>query len=316
MSENTDKRSSRFWGNVIYCCCRAVGLLPWWFLYYVLAEPIYFLLYYVVRYRVKVTRSNLRNSFPEKGKKELRRIERAYYRHLSQVFIDTIDLAGISPKAMLRRMVMVDEEKIRGEMLGRDFIGAMSHYGSWEYFMFFAINAEQGRRTLGVYKPLHNKAFDHYYRKMRSRLGMIPVSMRMVTRDIVTNKRAGNSVTLGIVGDQTPRRSSIDHWFDFLGQPTPFYSGIEKLALKFGMAVYFLDIEKVKRAHYVVRPVMIWDGREEVSQWEITERYIGKLEEMIRRNPQYWMWSHRRWKSKPEAGELEVGEPTENDAED
>lgn len=298
------KRSVRFRANLLYYSCKVVGLLPWWFLYYVVAEAIYFILYYVVRYRIKVTRTNLQNSFPEKGKKELRKIERGFYRHLSQVFIDTIDLPGISKRALLKRMPLEDEAQFREKTRGQDWIAATSHYGSWEYFMFFAINIEPERRLLGVYKPLHDEAFDLFYEKVRSKFGMIPTPMRMVIRDIRRNKEKGLNLAIGIIGDQTPLPGEFDRWFDFLHQPTPFYGGIEKIAMKFGMPVYFMEIEKVRRAHYIIRAVPIWDGREEVGKWEITQRYADKLEEQIRRQPEYWMWSHRRWKRKPQPGEL------------
>lgn len=308
MSSGKESRSVRFRANLLYYSCRVVGLLPWWFLYYVVAEVIYFILYRIVRYRIKVVRENLSNSFPEKGKKELRRIERAYFRHLSQAFVDTIDLPGISARTLTKRMRIANEEEFRQETYMKDWIAATSHYGSWEYFMFYAIGGEPERRLLGVYKPLHDKAFDLFYRKMRSRLGMVPTPMRMVIRDMAREKQAGHCLTIGIIGDQTPMRGEFDRWYDFLHQPTAFYGGIEKLAVKFGLPVYFIDITKLKRAHYLMRAVMIWDGKEDVPKHEITRRYAEKLEEMIRRKPEYWMWSHRRWKRKPLPGEFNADE--------
>lgn len=310
------KKSVKLRANLIYYACKVVGWLPWWILYYPVAEIIYFLLYYVTRYRVRVTRANLAESFPEKDGKELRRIERKFYRHLSQVFVDTIDLTGISAKGLRKRILFDGEEEFRAGLMGMDFIAATSHYGSWEYFTFYAIGNEPEREILGVYRPLHDEAFDLFYKRMRSRFGTIPVPRNSLLRRIVSNRQKSVPMGIGLIADQTPPRSEIDHWFDFLGRPTPFFMGTEKIACRFGMPVYFLKMEKRYRAHYTVSFEILWDGKEKLQKYELTQRYASMLEEVIRERPECWMWSHRRWKHRPEPGEPETGQERQLISED
>ena len=289
----------------LYYLLKAVGLLPAWFLYYPLAGVCYLLLYYLFRYRLQVTRENLQNAFPEKSREELRRIERRFYRHLAEVFIDTIDLTSISRRQLRRRMMIKDEAVHRKEVEGKDWIAGMSHYGSWEYFIAYALGDGEGRETSGVYKTLHNRVMDMLYRSIRSRMGMEPVPMSVILRHVVRDRQQGIRMGIGLIADQAPPWFHRDYWYDFLGQPTSFYDGLEKMALRFGMPVYFVHIDKIRRAHYTARFELIYDGQERVAPHEITKRYAAKLEAMIRQRPELWLWSHRRWKHKPTPEELE-----------
>lgn len=290
---------------LLYGLLKTVGLLPVWFLYYPLAGTLYLLLYYLFRYRVKVTRANLHEAFPEKERKELRRLERRFYRHLADIFVDTIDLTSITRRQLCRRMVIENEETHRRAVAGKDWIAGMSHYGSWEYFIAYALGDGEGEETIGVYRTLHNRTMDMLYRSIRSRMGMKPVSMSVVLRHVVRDRRQGIRMGLGLIADQAPPWFHRDYWYDFLGRPTSFFDGMEHMALRFGMPVYFVHIDKISRAHYSARFELIYDGREEVAPHEITKRYVARLEEMIRRRPELWLWSHRRWKHKPSQEELE-----------
>lgn len=283
----------------LYNLFKAIGWLPAWFLYYPLAGAIYFTLYYVTRYRLKVTRENLHNSFPEKSVKELRIIERKFYRHLSEIFVDTIDLASITPAQLRRRMVIINEDGHRREVSGKDWISAMAHYGTWEYFIAYALNQEAGSETIAVYKTLHSKIMDMYYQKIRSRMNSAPVSMTLFLRHVLRSRSEGTKMSIGMISDQSPQWFTIDHWYDFMGQPTAFFSGMETVALRFNMPVYFMHVEKTGKAHYTGRFECIYDGVEKVEPHEITARYAAQLESMIRRRPELWVWSHKRWKHKP-----------------
>lgn len=295
----------------LYYLLKAVGLLPAWFLYYPLAELCYLLLYGLFRYRLQVTRENLRNAFPEKSGKELRRIERRFYRHLAEVFIDTIDLTSISRRQLRRRMVIEDEAAHRKAVEGKDWIAGMSHYGSWEYFIAYALGNGEGQETIGVYKTLHNRVMDMLYRSIRSRMGMEPVPMSVILRHVVRDRQRGVRMGIGLIADQAPPWFHRDYWYNFFGRPTSFYDGLESMALRFGMPVYFVHIDKIRRAHYTARFELIYDGQERVAPHEITKRYAAQLEAMIRQRPELWLWSHRRWKHKPTPEELEKQRETE-----
>ena len=169
--------------------CRITGMFPNRLLYHALAPFICFVLHRIVRYRLTVVRTNLSNSFPEKSAAELREIETKFYRHLSEVFVDTIKLATISRKEILERMVYRDVEAQEEAMRGRNWISAMSHYGSWELTINYACHSDH--RVLAVYRPLHSEAFDLFYHKARSRFGTQPVPMNNILQETLKSKRKG-----------------------------------------------------------------------------------------------------------------------------
>lgn len=288
----------RAWFNFRYGTLLAllwlVGKLPTWFLYHVMLDVVYFFVYKIFGYRVGIVRANLRNSFPEKSATELYHIERRFYRHLAEVFIDTVDIISITRREMAKRIRFEDLENHEKQTEGKSWIAALAHYGTWEYFSAYQFYTQS--QVAGVYHPLHSAVFDKLYLYSRSRFGMEPVAMHNTLRYIINGRREGRQISLGLIADQTPPYQEKPHWFEFLSQPTNFYMGPEKLALKFGMPVYFVHTWKGDRARYRARFEMIYDGCEKVPPGEITRRYAAKLEEMIREKPWLWMWSHRRWK--------------------
>lgn len=275
--------------------CWLVGILPTWFLYNVLLNVIYFVFYKVVGYRVGVVRENLSLSFPEKSPEELKEIERKYYKHLAELFVDTIDIASISEKEIRKRIEFLGIEEHEAQVRGRNWIAALAHFGSWEYFSAYQLFTSA--QVVGAYRPLHNKAFDMFYRYIRSRFGLVSQPKNNILRYVVANAdNPDRKIALGLIADQTPSGGETFYIFNFLNQPTSFYIGIEKIARKFKMPVYFMHLDKEAKIRYKARFEMIYDGEEQVGEYEITERYVRRLEQMICEKPWLWMWSHRRWK--------------------
>lgn len=290
---------TRFCYRLLLGGCKLVGLLPYRVVYYGLVPLIWFIIYKVFHYRKKVVVENLRNSFPEKSWKEIKTIRSKFYLHLAELFVDTVTLSSISERKMRRRFQFLNNEEQEVAVAGRSWICAMAHCGSWEYTISYALYTDH--RVGAVYRPLHNRVFDRYYSYVRSRFGAIPVPMDAVAKEMIRTRRENlPPMAVAMIADQTPPWFTIRRWFDFLHQPTPFFMGIEKLALKYGLPVYFLNIHKVGRGHYTAEFVSLYDGEETVEEFEITERYARLLEEMIRHQPELWLWSHRRWKHKPD----------------
>jgi KDO2-lipid IV(A) lauroyltransferase len=292
------KLSTKAGYYAILISCKLVGLLPAWFLYHVLTDVIYFIFYKILRYRVKVVRDNLSCSFPDKSTEELRRIERGFYRNLSEIVVDSVDLASISEKQLRKRMVFDGVAQHEEAVAGKNWIAALAHYGSWEYFSAYQFYTAS--QVVGVYKSLHSKAFEAYYMNIRSRFGAAPVEMNALPRYVAANAKSPRKLAIGMIADQTPPMAWAPHWCQFLGRQTSFHFGIEKIAIKYKMPVYFMRVEKSSRAHYKASFELIFDGEEDVASGVITERYARKLEAMIQETPELWMWSHRRWKHRPE----------------
>ncbi len=279
---------------------KLVGYLPYWVLYRLLAPFIYLVLYRLVRYRLRVVRRNLNNSFPEKSEKERREIERKFYRHLSEVFVDVIDMTSMSPKELKRRMVVENMEQTDKEIGTNNWIAALAHFGEWEYFSVYAI--DHPYHNIGVYHPLSSKVMDRFMLYIRRRFGMEVAPMNSLARPVVKNLKAGEQMALGLIADQCPRFAESDKvWRKFLNQDALFFGGIGNYAKRFGMMVYTLDIEKIKPSHYKCNFIQLYDGKEDISEEQIMDRYVAQTEEIIRRHPELWLWSHKRWKHRKPA---------------
>lgn len=280
------------------------GLLPYCLLYRVISPCLAFLLYRVIGYRKRVVRKNLSNAFPEMSAEQRGSVECKFYRHLADIFIDVLDLSSMSRKELARRMVIENIDEFDRQVGDKSWIAALGHYGDWEYFTVFAL--EHHYPNLGVYHPLSSKVFDRFMGHIRGRFGMELVPMFGLARRVMQCKKSGEQMAIGLIADQRAQvKFSDGKWRMFLNQPTLFFSGMGTYAKRFGMPVYFLDIDEVKPSHYRCNFEMLYDGQEDVDERVITDRYVARLEQMIRRRPELWLWSHNRWKQRPSAEELE-----------
>lgn len=290
----------RVWLEILWLCAYAFSVLPRWFKYYVVENLFYFLLFYCFRYRMSVVKKNLRNSFPEKDERELAAIRRRFYRTLAEIFVDTLDLAHLTPakgRAALR--VKGLEEHLK-RVEGRDWIAMTAHYGCWEYCSFWGLYAAT-QIVVAVYHPLRSRVMEALYQRLRNGDYATTVSMKESLRFYLRNREhgiCGKNLVMGLIADQNPPRRPDSHWFRFLNQDTIFFDGGEKLALRCHLPVYFVKMDRLSRGRYEMSFEPIYDGEEEVAEHEITERYVRLLESEIRRRPELWIWSHRRWKHK------------------
>jgi KDO2-lipid IV(A) lauroyltransferase len=286
---------------MVWGVCYLVGALPHWFRYYVLQEIIYFVVYKCLRYRVKVVTTNLRNSFPEKSEAEIKQIRRAFYNNLSEIFISTISLAFMSDDACRKQVKIKNLDELRTMLRGRDALFPTAHFGCWEFDSFLALYTPE-MYIAAVYHPLENKVMDEVYMRLRHHRNIRLVPMKEVIRYYIDHRlpqdAPGQRIGIGLIADQNPPLRPNSHWFRFLNQDTVFFDGMEKMALKFHMPVFFCRQHHLGRGYCELEFLQLYDGEEDVAPNCLTERYVRQLEEDIRRNPGQWLWSHRRWKHK------------------
>ena len=175
-------------------------------------------------------------------------------------------------------------------------VALSSHYNNWEWFS--ALQLSSKHRVITIYKPLTDKNFDRFLQKIRTRFGLWVTPMNHIARDLVKCRSEKILTMSGFIGDQTPPPDDNAYWTTFLNQDTGFYRGAEKVAIKYDMAVVFIDIVKKKRSCYEVEYHLLSEHPREEEPNAIIARYAAKLEEVIRSKPEYWLWSHRRWKYK------------------
>jgi len=284
------------WYRIFYGFCWLMALLPLRCLY-LISDFLFVLVCYVVRYRRKVVLENLRKSFPEKTEKERRKIARKFYRFLCDLFIETIKMIHVDTPQM-RRRIHYSNPEIFDDLYrkGKQIFFATGHYGNWEWIA--SLEHSISYHLVSLYQPLENKLFDKFFYDLRTKFGAELIPVNSTIRAILKSHQENRLTTLAFISDQSPHRDAIHYWTTFLNQETPIYLGIEKLAKRYNTAVLYYETRRVKRGYYEVDVTLICENAAETADKEITNKHVELLEQTIRRNPQYWLWSHRRWKHK------------------
>ncbi len=284
------------WLKIKFAPFYLLSLLPFPFLY-MLSDLCYLLIYRVIRYRRAVVRNNLINAFPEKDLKDTIRIERKFYRHFCDLFLESLKLLTISGSELKKHLNIINLEQLNQYAdQKRNVVLLTSHLGNWEWFTGVVGMSELD--VLAFYKPLRNKYFDELIYLMRSRFGCMLEEWKIAylrLRKLIDSKRL---IATCIVGDQGPRKDTGVYWTTFLNQDTPFMTGAEVIARQTGQKTLFIKVSQPHRGFYDVEFIEINYNEVDSGKWEIIERYARLLEQSILETPHLWLWSHRRWKLK------------------
>ncbi len=268
---------------------------------YVLSDIIRFLLYHVVRYRRSVAFDNLHRAFPEKSEKEIKRIAWASYRNLTDIMLESFKGMVVSEKTMRKRFTMSNIELPNSYAeQNKNIIYLTGHCANWEWAII--TDKYVKHKVISVYKPFKNARLDKYMRTNRERFGMQILKMRNTRRAFECKE----NFVLVLIADQSPSTSHNAIWVDFLNIDTPCIHGPEVYATRFNTPVFFGAIHRVKRGHYRLDSEKLVDEPEKCEKGEITKKYMNRLEEYIRKYPENWVWTHKRWKHKRENGKLLV----------
>ena len=268
--------------------------MPFVFLYGI-ADLLYFVSYYIVRYRREIVRKNLTRAFPGKSNKEIRKIERDFYHHLADTSMETLKLLTISEEALLRRVNIDNSLTMKYHEQGFPVLGMTSHFCNWEWLLVASSN-RLGLPLHAVYQRLRNSFFDRLMIGIRSRFGVVMHEKDDAVRDII--KMKGKSYLMSMVADQRPFSGENRYWSRFLNQNAAFYSGSEYLARRMDIKVIYATMRRVKRGYYDVHFEELEKDPINTAPNEITERFIRRAEEDIQKDPASYLWSHDRWKHK------------------
>lgn len=286
----------RFFSYILVAFLELMSYLPLAVLF-IISDFLYFVIYQIIGYRKSVVRLNLRNSFPKKTEGELRTIERKYYKHMSDLFVEIVKYRTISRQEIRKRCKIVNPEFFKEHhLLHKSFICIQGHYGNWEWTPH--IDDMLNQKVLSVYKPLHNEVEDEFMIRLRERFGAMAVSKNHIIRVLARREKAGELSAVGLLSDQVPHITKMTYWMTFLNQDTPMFLGAEKMAKMFDLPVVFAYARKIKRGYYEIEFMLITNNPKETKPYEITERHVKLTEQMIKKTPEYWIWSHKRWKRK------------------
>ncbi len=275
---------------------KLVSLLPFWIIYGI-SDFLYLILNYVVKYRKKVIKENLFYAFPEKTETERNKISRRFYRHLCDLSMESIKLHGMSKKQINKHIRYKGLGLINDYCKqGRSIVVLAMHHNNWEWCS--SVQLFLNSVVLMIYSPMRgNSIFEKFLLDSREKWGGECVPMHKSVRRIFELNKKGETTVLWLAADQTARQNS-HLWTMFFNREAPFFAGPEKIARKGNQPVFFHRIKKIKRGIYEAEFIPVFDNPAEISDDEFLLKYVEKMEEIIRKEPEYYLWSHRRWKHK------------------
>ncbi len=266
-------------------------------LLYVLSDCLFYPFYYIVGYRRKVVRKNLVESFPEKDLQDIKRIEKKFYHFFLDMILESCKLATISPEKIRRRMKFKNAEGIN-EMIGQGKSCAiyLGHYGNWEWISSMPLWLDKRMSGAQIYRQLSNKNIDRLMLHIRERMGSACVEMRHTAR-YITHRMAEHKVcVIGFIADQSPRKRDVRHFLHFLHHDVPVQTGTEKVVKHYGFTAWYLDVKKVRRGYYEAEFIPLHEDPAALPDFELTALYFERLEQTILRQPELYLWTHKRFK--------------------
>ncbi len=254
-----------------------------------------FLAQRVIGYRRKVVMDNLRKAFPEKGEEELRRIARGSYRAFLDTTLNIFRIRYASQKRVVRTMRCKNTalmQRLYSE--GKNGIILAGHYSCWEYIG--VLQRDIKHQTVAAYQPLSFLPLENVIAEARMRFGAIMAALKDIFKVLFDHQKRGIPTMTLLVSDQSPGRGSCTHWVTLLNQPTPVLIGPERIAQKINAAVMYLRIVEKKRFSYEYELVLLTENAALEPEMAVTNKFYAELEKDLRRVPQLWMWTHKRWK--------------------
>ncbi|WKN42418.1 lysophospholipid acyltransferase family protein [Tunicatimonas pelagia] len=280
---------------ILYPFVLLISYSPFWLLYKI-SDGLFVLIYYVVRYRKSVVLTNLKNSFPERSNQEIEEVCRKFYRYLCDLVVESLKTITWNEQQARSRVTMHNVEMLDALYAqGRSIIIVMGHLGNWEWAgPGFSLNCKH--QLYVVYRPLANPYFEKVFSRARTKFSTKIVVKNNTLRSMVANRKTISATAL--IADQAPSPIHSALWLEFLHQDTAVFAGPEKIAKKLGYPVVYMQVERVKRGYYEVHPTLLAEHPKETADIEITREFNKILEKGIRKHPETWLWSHKRWKHK------------------
>lgn len=284
--------------NIIYGIFYLVSKLPYRALY-VISDIANLVLYHIVRYRRDIVRRNITLAFPEKSLEECISIERGFYKWFCDYFVETVKLMSVSRQELLSRIEFRGIDKIEECFdRGQTCAGILGHYGNWELLSATGLVIKKHpEAVIGlIYHPLRSQLFDRLFINMRQSMGGVCVPKKDILRYLVSFRSQNLMNLFGYIADQAPRYRNIHLWLPFLNHDTPVFTGAERIMRKMNNAVFYIDVERPERGKYIYTFKLMTDKPGEMPEFEITKKFFVMLEQTIRREPRFYLWSHNRWK--------------------
>jgi len=284
---------------LVYPFIMLLSILPFRILYFI-SDCFYYLIYYIIGYRKKTVLYNLKLAFPKKSDKEIKTISKKFYHHFVDLFLEMIKTFTISNEEILKRFYLTNKEELTTFLNKHQNVLLMSsHYANYEWL--FSLNLSINHNGFGAYKKLKNNYFDKLIRKSRGRFNTQLVSTKEFFRTVDQNDAKQIPCIYGLLSDQSPRVEKTHHWSEFFGVKVPVYTGTEMLAKKYNYSIIYMKTAKVKRGYYQTTMHILSETPTKVPDYQISDLFMQKLEGQIIKKPEYYFWTHKRFKHKDKA---------------
>lgn len=287
---------------LVYPILWIISILPFRLLY-LLSDGIYLVLYYGIGYRKKVVTDNLILVFPEKSNNEINDIKKKFYKHMVDMFLEMIKSLTISKRELNKRFIITNPEELkRLEAQNKSVVIMYGHYASYEWSV--VVENYLNFKGYGIYKRIKNIYFDKLARRIRSKYNTTLIPTKETIASITQNEAKGVKSMIAFLSDQSPKSiAKAYHWVNFMNIKVPCFTGAEMIAKKLDLAVTYLKINKVKRGYYKAEFIPLADNARDYKDYHITDAFTRLLEDQIKAAPEYYLWTHKRWKHKDKAPE-------------
>lgn len=271
-----------------------ISVLPFRVLY-LFSDFLYFILYYLIGYRKKLVLNNLKKVFPNKSERDLKRIRYKFYHHFVDIALEMIKTFTISKSQIKKHYKFTNLSVLEAiNKRGKSIVLVGSHYGNWEWMVSLQMHTKIV--SYGTYTRVNNKFFENKIKTTRERFGGRLVLQENTIKQMATDFQQNNKRLYGLLSDQSPLLIRASYWRDFLGVRVPIHVGAEKLAKRYGCAYVYIQVNKIKRGYYEISFELISENTKEIPDYELTDLYLKKIEKQIKEKPEFYLWSHNRFK--------------------
>lgn len=275
---------------------KSVSYTPFCVLY-LLSDALFYLLYYIVRYRRKIVRQNLIGSFPEKDLPAIKQTEKKFYRFFADMILESCKLASISAEELKERMKFRNFEAVNTlSKEGKSVAIYLGHYGNWEWISSMPLWLEKEVTPAQIYHKLRNENINRLMLHIRGRMGAISIDMYKTARYITGLNTNHQVCVIGFIADQSPKKRESTHFLPFLHHKTPVLTGTEKIIKHYGFEAFYLDVRRARRGYYEAEFIRLHESPQSLPDFELTALYFKQLEKNILRQPELYLWTHNRFK--------------------
>lgn len=265
---------------------------------YFLSDCLFYFVYYVFRYRRRIVRKNLTESFPKKSEKEIKIIEKRFYHFFVDMILESSKLASISKSEIKRRMNFKNVDVVSSLLNdGKSVSIYLGHYGNWEWCSSIPLLLGKDVTVAQIYHKLSNDNMDRLMLQVRERMGAVCVDMRKTARYVTELVAEGKKCIIGFIADQSPRKIESRHFIHFLNHNTPVLTGTEKITKHYGFEAFFLNVKRLRRGYYEAEFIQLHDNPQSLPDFELTSLYFQMLEKCILNQPELYLWSHNRFRN-------------------